>query len=151
MKSLVTTLVLVSLLVQTVFGGLQDSVIICLGGGHDHGAQVAQPTAAPACCTGCSHNDEWPAPTVADEHSGDCGCTDIELVLIDLLATPRLTERDATVVMAPTAPTTTATLFDALPSTWRGPPQDRLGDPTVSPHAAGQLRLTIVRTTRLLI
>jgi hypothetical protein len=150
MKLLITTLVLVSVLVQTVFGGLQDSVVICLGGGHDHEPPVAQPTAAPACCTGCSHNDEWPAPAEADEHSGDCGCTDIELALFDLLATPRLIERDVAIVNSPTAPTT-ATVFDALPSTWRGPPLDRLGDPTVSPHAVGQLRLAMVRTTRLLI
>jgi len=149
MKHLITSLVLVCVLVQTVFGGLQDSVVICLGGGHDH--EVLERTAPPAtlCCNGCSHNDQWPA--VEDEHAG-CGCTDIELALIELLSIPRTIDNDGASATTAPAPLPTASaqgLLTTHPD--RGPPPNQLVHAWPSEHTAGALRLAIVRSTRLLL
>lgn len=150
MKPFITSLVLACVLVQTVFGGLRDTVVICLGGGHDHAA--AQCTPAPAaCCEGCSHNDQWPAAAVDEEHK-DCGCTDIELALIELLSTPRTIDNDDATPAAPSAGLPyTNTLAHLIAHPDRAPPPSQFDHARDTEHTAGTLRLAIVRSTRLLL
>lgn len=156
MTSPMSILVLATLLVQSLLGSLPDTVVICLGGGHDHPSEPcpAQTLAPPPCCAGCSHDDAWPAPQPDEPHDVHCGCTDIELALIDLQWIPRSTELaliEATNAPRPSPPPA----FDpagmlqrgtATPAT--GPP--RPDDPLACDHA-GVLRAHILRTTRLRI
>ena len=104
----ITALILLATIaLQGMFGGLQDSVVICLGGGHVHETtEVVE-----RCETECSdhshhahhshhshhsHQDEWPAPTPTDNDQGGGCCTDIELALIVLLTNHRTTEKSIT-------------------------------------------------------
>ena len=75
----ITILLLSAIAVQAVFGGLQDSVSICLGG-----AEITE-----QCEMECSHHSNWPTPITDSEDIDDCKCTDLELSLIMLLAIPR--------------------------------------------------------------
>ncbi|MEE3002314.1 MAG: hypothetical protein VX908_06455 [Planctomycetota bacterium] len=138
-----TCLVLAAIMLQSVFGGLQGSVVICLGGGHEH-EQVA---ATEQCEWGCSHHDELVTPTSDEEHIANCDCTDIELGLITLLRTPRGVDHDLQVVLA--APLEVASVqhdhAEASSPSMRGPPGILQDDPGTS-H-----RLTVVRSTRLII
>ena len=80
-----TILLLSAITVQAVFGGLQNTVSICLGGGHEHDiAEVIE-----HCDMECSHHSSWPTPISEGEDVDNCDCTDLELVLITLLSVPR--------------------------------------------------------------
>jgi hypothetical protein len=150
MKTLITSLVLVCILVQTVFGGLQDSVIICLGGGHSHDQEVASPTTSAPCCEGCEHNDQWPATAVETSHQ-DCGCTDIELTLVELRSTTRTLNNPTKPIDAEAAPRSPIVAMCTVANGHRGLP---ILQPRMSLHRAhcvGTLRLAIVRSTRLLL
>ncbi len=84
-QRLTTIMLLTALTVQAVFGGLQDSVSICLGGGHEHDvAEVVE-----HCEMECSHHSEWPTPLSEGDDIDDCECTDVELTLVTLLSVPR--------------------------------------------------------------
>ena len=135
-----TFLVLTAITLQGVFGSLQGSVVICLGGGHQHEpAEVVE-----HCELACSHHSEWPTPASSDEHIDDCSCTHFELGLIVLLATPTSGERDLGLAAIP-APVITFTLDVHAMSVPRGPPQTARDDP------GGRLQLAAIRTTRLLV
>lgn len=153
----ITYLVLSAVLLQGVFGSLHGSVVICLGGGHEH--EVVEVVEAPApCAAGCTHHHahphphphthphhQHPASPVEHEHdSGCCQCTDIELGLLALQSTPR---DEATVidVLEDPAPSTAKVHFAPGLQALRGPPFMRTHDPGTA-H-----RLSIVRTTRLLV
>ena len=84
-QQLTTILVLTAITLQGVFGGLQHSVSICLGGGHEH--EIAE--VAEHCELECTHHSSWPTPISSDIDIEDCACTDLELSLITLLSTPR--------------------------------------------------------------
>ena len=151
-----TSLVLIAILLQGVFGSLQGSVVICLGGGHEHEVvEAIEP--AQACAAGCTHHhDPHPHPhphpshhhpTTPVEHdhdSGCCQCTDIEIGLLVLQSTPR---DDATAIdfLEDPASSTVERILKQDFHVLRGPPFIRTHDPGIS-H-----RLSIVRTTRLLV
>jgi hypothetical protein len=135
-----TCLVLAAITLQSVFGGLQGSVTICLGGGHEHDpVEVVE-----QCELGCSHHTEWATPASSDEHIANCDCTDIELGLIALLTTPRVTDHELQSAIA--APSMIVTVqHDTTCTSLRGPPRDVKDDP------GNRHRLAVVRSTRLII
>ncbi|MCH2137198.1 MAG: hypothetical protein MK101_11580 [Phycisphaerales bacterium] len=155
MRILVSSLVLIALLVQSLFVALPGSVIICLGGGHEHANEICDstptqapaPEAQPACCSGCSHEDAWPAPPVDDQHDDTCACTDIELALIDLQFTT--SETPPTINASSPAPPWSWTAVDTSSNhqaNLRGHPPER----ALANHAAAHT-LAVARTTILRI
>ena len=79
--NLTTYLLLAAIAIQGVFGGLQESVSICLGGGHEH--EVVE--VVEHCEFECAHHSTWPTPITSNEDIDNCDCTDLELGLIVLL------------------------------------------------------------------
>ncbi len=135
-----TFLLLTAIALQAVFGALQGSVIICLGGGHEHGpAEVVE-----HCDLECSHHSEWPTPVANEEHVDNCDCTDFELGLIVLLATPLSGEHD---IEWDAAPEPVIALLQASKSNapTRRPPRADWDDP------GGRQHIAAIRITRLLI
>jgi hypothetical protein len=134
----ITILLLSAIAVQAVFGGLQDSVSICLGGGHEH--EVAE--IVEQCEMECSHHSNWPTPITDSEDIDNCKCTDLELSLIMLLAIPRDSDNAPTFTWL--FPPTLTHIFQVNPCnpTWLAvvdyPPVERQ-------------QLVVVRTTVLLI
>lgn len=145
MKPPITILVLACVLLQALFGGLHSSVVICLGGGHDHQVQEVVET----CCSGCSHENQWPTPGNDEGHGDDCGCTDIELTLITLVSVRRCVDQlPALPPPAPDALTPVATQFKSV--IWSSPPPSTCGPGDgFEQHATSDL--AIVRLTRRLV
>jgi hypothetical protein len=135
-----TLLVLAAITLQGVFGSLQGSVLICLGGGHEH----AVTEVVEHCDLQCSHHSEWPTPAASDEHLDDCDCTDFELGLVVLLSTPRVAEYDITLATAAVAIVSPLQVELGCRKV-RGPPSRDWHDP------GGEYRLAAIRTTRLLV
>jgi hypothetical protein len=135
-----TSLVLIAILLQGVFGSLQGSVVICLGGGHQH--EVVE--AVEQCPFGCTHEQEWPATASGDGHLADCDCIDIELGLIVLLSMPRIATPDFH--LANSTPTMVVSILDepAAATHHIHPP-----NPKHDPGTAH--RITILRSTRLIV
>ena len=69
---------------HAVFGGAGGKVILCLGGGHQHISVEAE-----HCESKCSHDAWWPFSVPADDHEHDCGCTHVELAILELVSLPR--------------------------------------------------------------
>ena len=139
MRSKLTTLiVLAAITLQGVFGGLQGSVVICLGGGHEH----APTEVVEHCDLECSHHAEWPTPVSDDQHTDDCGCTDFELGLIVLLTTPRVGDRDLELPAAVLAVVPEVVAEWSTPPTCP-PPRVGLTDP------GGLQQRAVLRGTRL--
>lgn len=136
-QRLTTILLLSAITVQAVLGGLQDSVSICLGGGHEHDvAEVIE-----HCEMECSHHNEWPSPIVEGEHIDNCECTDLELALITLLSVPRDNDEPTcnTLSFLPTPePPTIVQTISVGATAYVDPPPERQ-------------QLHIVRITRLLV
>ena len=128
---------LVSIAFQGVFGGLQDSVSICLGGGHEH--EIVE--VVEQCVLECSHSSEW-VTSASSEDIQNCGCTDLDLGLILLLSTPQTKNR--VLVLVPTSTFAFAFSVDTpAPRAWSVPPNIHDDD-------IGMMhRITVIRTTRL--
>lgn len=137
-QRLTTILLLTAITVQAVFGGLQDSVSICLGGGHEH--EVAE--VVEHCEMECSHHSEWPSPISETEDIEDCSCTDLELTLITLLSIPRDSELTQELTLAFLPVVLPPVLDNPCNTTWLAvvdyPPVERQ-------------QLFVARITRLLI
>jgi hypothetical protein len=69
---------------HALFGGANGMVVLCLGGGHQHA-----PEASDQCESTCSHARSWPLRLPAEAHDCDCGCTDVEFTIAELLRLPR--------------------------------------------------------------
>ena len=139
--TLTTYILLSAIAVQAVFGGLQNTVSICLGGGHAH--EVAE--VVEQCEFECNHHSTFPTP-VTEVDLENCDCTDLELALITLLATPRTADDDTFVALQlHTVVSIECTVENQLLRGWRGPPQLHSDSP------AKQLQLVVMRTTRLLV
>ncbi len=132
-----TYLLLTAISIQGVFGGLQNTVSVCLGGGHEHEVKEV----VEQCELSCNHTSEWVNP-ISSEHIQDCECTDLEFGLVVLLTTPR--ENDHTMRFLSLAPNAIELSVDNhTPRAWRGPPL--LQDDDI-----GMLRrIAVIRTTRL--
>jgi hypothetical protein len=147
MFSRFTTFILLgAITLQCVFGGLRGSVIICLGGGHDHGGLVEvdeQPLQGDVCCTGCTHS-EWPASSSQTDHLDMCDCTDIELGLVTLLVPPRTLSGEID-TSSPAAMPISSLVRPLVHDAWRGPPLILRGDPSAA------RRLACLRSTRLIV
>ena len=133
---LITYFLLTAIAMQGIFGGLKESVSICLGGGHEHEfAEVIE-----HCEFECSHHENWVTATKTEEHIGNCDCTDLEFGLIVLLTTPRVHSND--MVLTPSSITFESFTDQANSQTWHGPPQldDDLGM---------MYRIAVIRSTRL--
>ncbi len=82
---------LAAISIQAVFGGLNETVSICLGGGHSHDTEEL----VEHCEFECSHHDDLFAPSHSDEdkehdeHIEGCECTDLEFGLVALVTTLR--------------------------------------------------------------
>lgn len=70
--------------VNAIAGGSGGVAVLCLGGGHQHA-----PAESDHCESVCGHDSSWPLPVPSDEHDHDCECTDVELVVTELLSVPR--------------------------------------------------------------
>lgn len=135
-----TFLLLAAITLQAVFGSLQESVVICLGGGHVHeSAEVAD-----HCHMECTHHDDWATPTSSDEHLASCDCTDIELGLIPLLTMRRATDHGMPMALL-TSNDIVIVEVDLADHLLRGPPPKLLDDP------GSRLRLAVIRSTRLIV
>lgn len=135
-----TFLVLAAIMLQGVFGSLQDSVVICLGGGHQHDpVEVVE-----ECAFGCSHESEWPTPASDTDHIGNCDCTDIELGLVALLTTPRTMSHDLKVALLAN---------DVIVTTWTAPKAALLRGPPpyIKDDPGNAHRLALIRSTRLIV
>lgn len=135
---LTTFLVLAAITLQGVFGSLQGSVIICLGGGHEH----ATTEVVEHCALECTHQNEWPTPASQDEHLEGCACTDFELGLIVLLTTAPTNDQDLDLGPAP-APILMCAMQHEPTAPPRAPPRTARDDP------GAPLRLATLRSTRL--
>lgn len=138
LSRLTTFLILIAVTLQGAMGGMQENVIICMGGGHEHGpTEVVE-----HCDLECTHHNEWPTPETNDEHRDDCDCTDIELALITLISTPRGAGHDLYVV----PPTVIAILiYEPMFVTL----SDR--KPYMRDDPGGKHRIALIRTTRLIV
>lgn len=72
------------LAVHAVYGVVGGVAILCLGGGHKHA-----PTEVEHCESACGHDAAWLQPVPGEDHEERCGCTDVELSIVDLLSLPR--------------------------------------------------------------
>ena len=134
-QRLTTILLLTAITVQAVFGGLQDTVSICLGGGHEH--EVAE--VVEHCEMECSHHSEWPTPITNSEDIDDCACTDLELALVTLLTVPR------------DADETPQTVLAVLPSEVIALPVSESTLRIIDDPPIERQQLHVVRITRLLV
>ena len=133
-----TCMILMAITVQAVFGGLQNSVSICLGGGHEH--EVTE--VVEQCELECNHHSDWPTPISSSVDIDDCGCTDFEFGLITLLSTSR-THDNVFLCTILTIVANDFTLDTTTPLVWRGPPDNQIDD-------FGMMnRIAVVRSTRL--
>lgn len=132
-----TYLLLAAISFQGVFGGLKESVSICLGGGHEH--EVAE--VVEQCALECSHTSEWVTP-VSSEDIQNCGCTDLDLGLVLLLSTPRAKDRVLELV-SDSSFEFEFSVDAATLQAWRGPP-------TIHDDDIGMMhRIAVIRSTRL--
>ena len=84
-RPLRTSLLLMLLALHAVLGGRGGVSAICLGGGHQHEAEVvAQP-----CELACGHDALWPVPVPTDDHDSECDCLDVEWASADVACSPR--------------------------------------------------------------
>ena len=140
-QRLTTILILTAITVQAVFGGLQNSVSICLGGGHEHSvAEVVE-----HCDMECTHHSTWPTPIASIEDVNDCACTDLELSLISLLTNIRKTHECN--LISTSFEYDFVYLFDAQPQcALQGLPENSTFD-----IPAKRQQLVALRSTRLLL
>ena len=141
LRQATTTILLVAIAVQAVFGVLQDSVSICLGGGHKH--EVAE--VVEQCEMECRHHSEWPTPISNTEDIDDCSCTDFKFALINLLSVPRDTDETPSLEFVFLPSSTPISVVCPSDSTW----QTLVDYPPGEPGERRQL--FVVRTTRLII
>ncbi|MCH2133219.1 MAG: hypothetical protein MK116_05660 [Phycisphaerales bacterium] len=146
----ITSLLLVAIALQGVFGSLRDSVVIHLGGSHthehhhhhhhDHGCHDHHGEHGHHHC---DHHDDQLA---TDDHHGCCQGTDLEVDLVMLLALPRGTEVELDLQAIP-VPSFHATISQPTSpcALLRGPPPKLMDDP------GGRHRMAVVRSTRLLV
>ena len=134
--NLTTYLLLAAIAIQGVFGGLQESVSICLGGGHEH--EVAE--VVEHCEFECAHHSTWPTPITSNEDIENCDCTDLELGLIVLLTIPRT--QDNAIIISPALLSIVPFVEQTISTSWRGPPL--LDDDLGMMH-----RIAVIRSTRL--
>ena len=131
-----TYLLLTAITIQGVFGGLQNSVSICLGGGHEHEVEEV----VEQCTRACNHTSDWVTPFTSEDIQ-DCSCTDLEFGLVVLLTTPRV--NDLAMIVVALAPAIELSVNNHAPRAWRGPPL--LHDDDI-----GMMRrIAVIRTTRL--
>jgi hypothetical protein len=131
-------IILVAITIQGVFGGLQNSVSICLGGGHEHAiAEVVE-----QCEMECSHHSDWPTPITSNKDIDNCDCTDLELGLITLLSTSR-TQDNFILCTTLSFVAYNFIVNNHAPQFLRGPPQFHDDD-------LGMMhRIAVIRSTRL--
>ena len=134
--NLTTYLLLAAIAIQGVFGGLQESVSICLGGGHEH--EVAE--VVEHCEFECAHHSTWPTPITSNEDIENCDCTDLELGLIVLLTIPRT--QDNAIIISPALLSSVPFVEQTILTSWCGPPL--LDDDLGMMH-----RIAVIRSTRL--
>jgi hypothetical protein len=138
LSRLTAFLVLIAITLQGAMAGMQENVIICMGGGHEHGpTEVVE-----HCDLECTHHNEWPTPATNDEHRDDCDCADIELALITLISTPRNAGHDIHV-----APPTAIAILKYEP-TLVTLPHRKLN---MKDDPGGKHRIALIRTTRLIV
>ncbi len=151
-------ILLTAIALQGMFGGLRDSVVICLGGGHVHeSTEVVEQCETE--CSGHSHHDhhahhthhthhthrnEGPAPTPTDGDQGGGCCTDIELPLVVLLTNQRTSEND--IADFPPLPTI-MTLTQAAQENF----SLREHEAIFKEDPGGLHRLALIKSTRLII
>lgn len=135
---LTTYFLLAAIALQGIFGGLQESVSICFGGGHEH--EVA--AVVEHCEFECSHHGDFVTQNTNEEHINNCDCTDFELGLITLLVNPRA--QDNAKMAAPTQITFISLTAPANAQTWR--------DASQRDDDFGMMqRIAVIRATRLRI
>ena len=125
---------------HALVGGAGGMAVLCLGGGHQHA-----PAESDHCESACGHDSSWPLPVPADEHEHDCGCTDIELAVAELLTLPRGDDGSSFTPVVVPVPAWGVVLAETGLGR-RGPPRS---PPWFDP--GGVHRLAIVASVRLTI
>ena len=155
---LTTLILLAAIALQGIFGGLKDSALICLGGGHEHDtSQIVE-----RCETVCSghsdeshhahhshhvhhsHHTEWPEPTSTDDDQSNGCCTDLELPLIVLLTHQRTQAKP--IVDLPPLPAIIALRQDPVEAFYQNEHASIFKE-----DPGGLKRITRLKTTRLII
>lgn len=119
-------------------GGVGSAAVFCLGHGHEHASVELD-----RCELACSHDSSWPLPVPADDH--DCDCTDIELVISELMTLLRGDDGSQVVPVAATTPMWGTVVVESGLGR-RGPPMPL---PWFDP--GGVQRCAIVASVRLII
>lgn len=121
-------------------GGVERMAVLCLGGGHEHALFESD-----HCESACGHDGTWPLPVPVNEHEDNCGCTDIELTIAELISVPRGGDVDDPIPAIVPIPAWGVVVQNAGLGR-RGPPQPR---PWFDP--GGVHRLAIVASVRLIL
>ena len=142
-----TYMLLTAIAVQAVFGGLQHTVSICLGGGHQHEVANAVNVAnvVEHCEFECSHHSGWPAPITNDTDVENCDCTDLEFSLITLVSIPRNADDNSFISLPMLQASFHCSVQPLTHVSWHGPPELLVDDPAI------RQQLLVVRTTRILV
>lgn len=139
-KRFLTILLAAIIAFHALAGGVGGVAVLCLGGGHQHA-----PSEIEHCESACGHDSSWLLPIPADEHEHDCGCTDIELTIAELLTVPRGGDVGTPVLAAVPMPAWGVVIKDSGLGQ-RGPPRP---PPWLDPGVAH--RLAIVASVRLIL
>tara|TARA_B100002051_G_C16571250_1_gene552686 strand:- start:100 stop:573 length:474 start_codon:yes stop_codon:yes gene_type:complete len=156
LSKVITCVLLAAIALQGVYGGLRESVVIQLGGSHDH----AHETVVHAVKHACGHHDHEHhhhhhhhdhhhganAPEPCHDHAEDC-CegTEIELDLVLLLSNPREKTNQDTLITTPVAFEQSSEHSTSCFTRPQETPSYRGLDPGL------RHRLAVVRSTRLLL
>lgn len=148
-RHITAILVLCAIALQGVFGAFPGTATICLGGGHETAAaevaNEAEADDAGPCAHGCDHA-ATPIPLPVEDHDDPCDCTDLDLLVIELLSTPR-DQSD----LEMTAPPVPLDLVVALATPGTALPERHVPPRSLVDHPPGSAQLAAVRATRLLI
>lgn len=80
---------------HALFGGAGDVAVLCFGGGHQHG-----PAETEHCESACEHGTSCHLPIPAGDHEHECGCTDVEFAVAELISLPRGDDGSASLLIA---------------------------------------------------
>ena len=115
-RAVIAHILLLAFGLNSLVGATGGIVVVCLGGGHEHG-----PADIDHCQSACSHSGSFPIPFPADDHDDDCGCTDVELDVPELPTLPRIHQVALGVVTVAPAPDWGVVVIEAGLGR-RGPP-----------------------------
>lgn len=140
-RAVIAHILLLAFGLNSLVGATGGIVVVCLGGGHEHG-----PADIDHCESACVHSSALPFPFQADNHNDNCGCTDVELDAPEVPTLPRIHQGAWDVVAVAPAPDWGVVVIEAGLGR-RGPPLRQ--PPWFNP--AGEQRIEFVSSVVLTI